>query len=97
MSDFPVFIRPDWHDKASCRGTDPDLFFPEQVEGGGTATARRAKMACAPCPVRAECLEAGLWERHGIWGGMTYKERRAERARRGLPARQVDVDREDAA
>lgn len=97
MSEFRPWGRPDWHAQASCRGVDPDLFFPEQIEGGGTATAKHARRACAPCPVKAECLEAGLWERHGIWGGLTYKERREYRARLGLPARQSDLKQEDAA
>ena len=79
MSDdvFPIFVRAEWQARAACRGSDPELFFPEKMEGGGTYTARRARMACAACPVKAECLEAGMDERHGIWGGLTYKERRA--------------------
>jgi hypothetical protein len=42
-----------------------------------------AREACDHCPVRAECLEFGLYEHFGIWGGRTYRERvRIIKARR---------------
>lgn len=50
---------------------DPDLFYPERGEEVATA-----KAVCATCPVRAECLAAGLYEKYGIWGGTSERERR---------------------
>ena len=42
---------------------------------------RMAKSLCETCPVLLDCrdyaVDAG--EQHGIWGGMTVKERRAVR------------------
>ena len=41
---------------------------------------------CGTCVVRAECLEAGIDERYGVWGGLTARERdelRRERRRIG--------------
>lgn len=35
-------------------------------------------MVCAVCPVRVDCLDFGLRERYGIWGG------KAERARQKI-------------
>lgn len=45
---------------------------------------RRARAICAPCPIRAECLEFALAinAAYGIWGGLTTRERRKIRRRR---------------
>ncbi|MGH3782999.1 MAG: WhiB family transcriptional regulator [Pseudonocardiaceae bacterium] len=68
----------DWQERALCAQTDPEAFFPEN--GGST---REAKLICAGCEVRAECLEYALAfdERFGIWGGLSERERR--RLKRG--------------
>ena len=67
---------PEWQRQAACLGMDPDLFFPPPGD-----PAVRAKAACARCPVRDECLEAGWREPAGIFGGMSAKERRRIRRR----------------
>ena len=43
-----------------------------------------AKKICAGCPVKQECLEYALAnrEQYGVWGGMTFAERRREFAER---------------
>ncbi|HWG24970.1 WhiB family transcriptional regulator [Actinospica sp.] len=63
----------DWTIVAGCRGMDPDELF---VQG---AAQNRAKVVCATCPVRTECLADALDNRveYGVWGGMTERERRA--------------------
>ena len=63
----------DWHEKALCTQTDPEAFFPELG-----VSARAAKKVCQICEVRVECLEAALEnnERHGVWGGLSERERR---------------------
>lgn len=38
---------------------------------------------CSGCPVRAECLEDGLGERFGMWGGATPRSRRLARSSQG--------------
>ena len=62
-----------WRDRAACRGTDLNLFFPGRGE-----SADPARQVCVRCPVRQLCLEYALSNRitHGIWGGMTERERR---------------------
>jgi Transcription factor WhiB len=67
-----------WRERAACRGTDLDVFFPERGE-----TADHARQVCAACPVREPCLEYVLSNRitHGIWGGLTERERRPLRSR----------------
>ena len=68
----------DWARAASCRQLKPDNLF---VKG---AEQNKAKLVCAACPVRTECLAEALdneieW---GVWGGMTERERRALLRRR---------------
>ena len=62
-----------WRLSAACRHEDPSLFHPEV--GQKTDAAKRV---CAGCPVKAECLAFGLAirDRWGIFGGLTYDERR---------------------
>ncbi len=79
-----------WQFDAACRGEDSALFFaPNYFERREEKDAREAgaKVICARCPVRDECLEYALRirEPHGIWGGLNEMERRLllrERARR---------------
>lgn len=52
-----------------------ELFFPEKG-GANPANVRVAKQVCGPCPVRVECLDYGLEEKLGIWGGLGEHERR---------------------
>ncbi len=63
----------DWAPKAGCRETKPDQLF---VKG---AEQNKAKLVCAGCSVRSECLAEALDNRieWGVWGGMTERERRA--------------------
>lgn len=65
--------RPDWWDRAACRGIDPDVFFPTAGE-----PVAPAKAICATCPVRTHCRDHALdhHEDHGIWGGLDARQRR---------------------
>lgn len=73
-----------WMTDAACKGVypknpeDPDIFFPEQGK-----SAEWARAICADCPVKAQCLEYGLWDSEGVFGGSTDAERRALRKERG--------------
>lgn len=68
---------PRWEEEALCKGTDdPELFF----EGG--EAERIAKAQCSDCPVTNQCLTLVLSfesksRRHGVWGGLTERERSA--------------------
>ncbi|MEV6900042.1 WhiB family transcriptional regulator [Amycolatopsis sp. NPDC051372] len=66
----------DWQATATCRGEDPDVFFPSPA---ATAQIRHAKAICAACPVRMECLYLALRNGldHGIFGGFTEQERKS--------------------
>lgn len=69
-----------WMDDAACARVDPDLFFPERGE-----RTDLAKAVCFGCPVREECLEYALAnnEKHGVWGGLSERQRRTLRSKRG--------------
>lgn len=67
-----------WAVRAACAApsaNDRDAMF---VQG---AAQRDARVVCFACPVRLECLlealEVGMT--HGVWGGLTERERRAMR------------------
>lgn len=78
-----------WMESGACIGTDPELFDPKPGSDGrmygpvGRASVRQAKSVCRSCPVIAECLEFGLKQAGGIWGGTTEDERAVIRAVRG--------------
>lgn len=62
-----------WDLSAACRNTHPRMFFTEDPTG-----MAYARMVCARCSVRSECLEYALanGEKFGIWGGLSPRERR---------------------
>ena len=61
-----------WQERGSCRGVDPELFFPSTDDDAITG-----KAICGACPVRLACLAFAIErnERFGIWGGLTERER----------------------
>ena len=70
-----------WQDSAACIGADTAIFFPESGDPVGPA-----KALCRACPVREQCLADALerGEVHGVWGGLSAKERRKYRRQHGL-------------
>ena len=70
--------REDWMNEGACRGMDTNQFF--TTRGEPTANI---KALCHDCVVRAECLEFALrnGEHHGVWGGLSERERRRLRPR----------------
>jgi WhiB family transcriptional regulator, redox-sensing transcriptional regulator len=72
-----------WQDRAACRGTDPDLFFPVGLGGVAVEAVEQAKRICATCPVLVPCGVYGTLYSpdYGVWGGMSSDERKARRAR----------------
>jgi len=67
-----------WRRKAACSGLGPEQFYPAGGEEySGVLAARIGPRVCHECPVRISCLAEGLGERHGIWGGLSIKQRSA--------------------
>ena len=76
----------DWRDKRACRDVSPDVFYPVNAGGGAAnnaydAQVAAAKAVCARCDAAEDCLAWALerGEDHGIWGGLTERERRSLR------------------
>jgi WhiB family transcriptional regulator, redox-sensing transcriptional regulator len=74
--------------EAACynNGVDPDAFFPYPHRTN--SENKMAKKICKDCPVINECLEYALEnnEVHGIWGGMSPKERQLLKRKRARDA-----------
>lgn len=86
---FHLLEPPAWHAQAKCKGLPTKLFYPArgEVRMSSDSYLREeypARKYCNACPVRAECLEAGLQEVYGIWGGTSGRQRRRMRLRRRL-------------
>jgi len=66
-----------WRELALCLGHDPDLWFPQESDGGINAIR-----ICSGCPVRLDCLGWAIEhnERNGIWGGVSARKRQRLRA-----------------
>lgn len=66
--------------RISCRESDPDAWFPDDDNPLGNKYTL-PKRLCAKCPVKDPCLEFALVneEHHGLWGGLTPRERQALR------------------
>jgi hypothetical protein len=71
-----------WWEHAACKGMDLNRFIFEPNERYSVKRIREAKAVCATCLVRPECLKDSLkystsqLECYGIWGGLTWRERK---------------------
>lgn len=58
---------------ALCVGLPTSWWFPDSEKEEQYA---RGRAVCEQCAIQAECLERGLHEPDGMWGGFTPDERR---------------------
>lgn len=76
-----------WWKQANCLSDDDRLgpWLEWLFKGDHTQhwTLTVQKVVCSECPVRAECLEQGVWgnETWGTWGGANVRERKLLRAK----------------
>lgn len=98
----PIFPAdyPSFSDKGvpPCATVDPEAYFPDVQRKdldtgraqytGSSAEVKLAKKLCLDCPYISDCLEFALKnnELYGIWGGLTYQERRVVKQKRRLKA-----------
>jgi WhiB family redox-sensing transcriptional regulator len=70
-----------WRMRAACRHMDIAVFFAADGERQPQRDAReaRAKGICARCPVIRSCADYAIRYRepHGVWGGLSERERTA--------------------
>ena len=64
-----------WRAIGLCKGSDTMVFYPPSDDD---SLAEEAKTICSMCAVKKPCLEFALntREKHGVWGGLTERERR---------------------
>jgi WhiB family redox-sensing transcriptional regulator len=64
---------PEWVLQAKCREVDPELFF-----DGDLIKTGAYRVVCQDCQVSQQCLTYAhtMRETHGIWGGLSYAQRR---------------------
>jgi len=75
---FKAFFGSVWKQDALCKTPNAehlDKFYPEAGVHGGNHLAAPRKL-CLECPVRYECLEEGIDEPFGVWGGHSPSQRR---------------------
>lgn len=75
-----------WRLRAKCSSFDAEIFFaqPDESQGERIRRERDAARVCARCMVREACRFDALstGEIHGVWGGLTERERGAPLAGR---------------
>ena len=81
-------IDQDWRKRANCKGSDIDLFYPED-----DISFDKALEICKDCPVIEQCRNYGLRnERYGVHGGLTPKQKNKERKRLNITINTSIVD-----
>lgn len=79
-----ILERPDWQERAACRGVPSEIFFPDNP-GGQDNVYNRGREFCSRCEVTQQCLtyameyETGQRYRYGLFGGLSPRQR-SERA-----------------
>lgn len=66
---------PDWLPKALCKNKNIDLWYPPLDSDNPDKYYGVAREVCRRCPVWNECLDTGITETWGMWGGLTPLER----------------------
>lgn len=73
----------EWMLAAKCRGSDPEVFFPNGHAGPSSRhDIDAARAVCAGCAVLMDCLRYAVIDHpqgYGVWAGTTEEERRAIR------------------
>ena len=82
---------PRFYEAPSCASVGGDFWFPDiEVSGTNQTDAAFAKSICRTCPHQDECAEWGIAnEVHGIWGGLTYRDRSSIRRLRKLKRKNI--------
>ena len=61
-----------WRNNAACRDEPKHLFYPTS---NGPLDFLEGKAVCAQCPVQKPCLDTGIDDPYGLWGGLDPYER----------------------
>ena len=77
--------RKEWRGYAKCADSDTETYYPPRSRERYKPIADQSKGVCkghdtgTECPVRTQCLTYAIAkdELHGIWGGLSHRERNA--------------------
>ena len=75
----------------------PDEMYEEEDNADSRAMQHIIKKICGDCPLRYDCLDYAITarEQHGIWGGLTTKEREEVHRKEANERRRVGYKREN--
>lgn len=81
LLEFALEPGPAFPEPPLCAQADPEIWFPSHRATPNSIDRNNinaAKAICAKCPLATACLEWAIEhnEEHGIWGGLTYYERK---------------------
>lgn len=64
----------DWRSQARCKSVDTQLFYDTEE----SVMKKQAAKYCVNCPVQNQCLYTAvvIYEKYGVWGGLTPKQRK---------------------
>lgn len=99
-----------WRYDAKCMDVDTEIFFPPRDRRLYKPIADKAKAICwgtgdddPECPVRRQCLwyAISMDDTHGIWGGMSHRERshlkrKYDRSKSTVPFKQFILEHDGA-
>ena len=77
LNHMPMFniSPPSWMEDALCQEVGVEVFFPPDDKPVSRDFYRQAKRICDNCPVKKQCLDFGISDQYGVWGGTTPQER----------------------
>lgn len=82
-----------WRQQANCVGLSTDDFYsPDDSD-----MKKQAVKYCFGCPVQNQCLYTAIIidERHGVWGGLTPRQRKSFYKKLKAVAQSKDLDLDD--
>ena len=85
VEDLRAALHPAWHAEALCRGTMKQPGYVQFFIDTGE-NSRQQRAICARCPVQEKCRQDAIdhGDKHGVWGGTSPRQRRADRAKVSL-------------
>ena len=86
----------EWALEGLCNDADVDYWFPPSPKEDGRKAhlyVKEARRICGECPVKSACEEHAVnHENYGIWAGLSAKQLKEERKRRGITVTPIRLD-----
>lgn len=83
---------PKFDGSQNCVGIDVNMFYADAITRDQKDEVEQVKSICGRCSYQVECLNWALhFEKYGIWGGTTGKERKFIRRERGIRLKEREI------